>query len=79
MRVCCLAHDEFQVVFGLASLAAVVLAYPIEYEDFSHYAPAPVQYQHGAPLAKQLVVEKYVSWQRKLTASFVALNYYTSR
>jgi hypothetical protein len=61
LRVSCLVDDAFQVVLGLASLAAVAIAYPVEYEDFSHFAPAPVQYQHGAPLAKQLVVEKYVS------------------
>jgi hypothetical protein len=50
-----------QVVVGFACLAVVVVAYPVEYEDFSHFAPASVQYQHAEPLAKHLVVEKYVS------------------
>lgn len=61
-RVYSLAGDAFQVVMGLATLAAVAVAFPVEYDDFSHFAPAPVQYQHNVPLAKELVVEKYVSW-----------------
>jgi hypothetical protein len=50
-------------VLGLAYLTAVIVAYPVEYEEFSHFAAAPVQYQHAAPLAKHVIVEKYVSWQ----------------
>jgi hypothetical protein len=58
----CLPADVLQVAVGLACLA-VVIAYPVEYEDFSHFAPASVQYQHAEPLVKHLVVEKYVSWR----------------
>jgi hypothetical protein len=50
-----------QILPGIAVLVAVVSAYPVEYEDLSHFGPAPVQFQHAAPLAKHLVVEKYVS------------------
>jgi hypothetical protein len=57
----CFPADALQVALGLACLAVIVVAYPVEYEDFSHYAPASVQYQHAAPLVKHLVVEKYVS------------------
>jgi hypothetical protein len=56
-----LPADALQVTLGIVCLAVVVVANPVEYEDFSQYAPASVQYQHAAPLVKHLVVEKYVS------------------
>ncbi|PNF41981.1 hypothetical protein B7P43_G13676 [Cryptotermes secundus] len=54
-----LPADALQVALGLACLAVAIVAYPVEYEDFPHYSPASVQYQHAAPLVKHLVVEKY--------------------
>ena len=50
-----------QILPRIAILAAVVSAYPVEYEDLTHFGPAPVQFHQAAPLVKHLVVEKYVS------------------
>jgi hypothetical protein len=56
-----LVGDTLQILPRIAILAAVVSAYPVEYEDLTHFGPAPVQYHQTAPLVKHLVVEKYVS------------------
>jgi hypothetical protein len=56
-----LVDDKLQILPRIAVLAAVVSAYPVEYEDLTHFGPAPVQYHQAAPLVKHLVVEKYVS------------------
>jgi len=56
-----LAGDTLQILPRIAVLAAVVSAYPVEYEDLTHFGPAPVQYHQPAPAVKHLVVEKYVS------------------
>jgi hypothetical protein len=56
-----LAGDTLQILPGIAVLAAVVSAYPVEYDDLTHFGPAPAQFQQAAPLVKHLVVEKYVS------------------
>ena len=64
-----MADDVLQILPGIAVLAAVASAYPVEYDDLTHFAPAPVQYQHGTPLVKHLVVEKYVSLKCKRVMS----------
>jgi len=53
--------DTLQILPMIVVLAGVVSAYPVEYEDLSHFGPAPVQFHQPAPLVKHLVVEKYVS------------------
>jgi len=53
--------DTLQILSRIAILAAVVSAYPVEYEDLSHFGPAPLQFHQPAPAVKHLVVEKYVS------------------
>jgi hypothetical protein len=56
-----LSAGLLQIAVGLVCLAVAVVTYPVEYEGFSHFEPAPVQYHQAEPLVKQLVVEKYVS------------------
>lgn len=50
-----------QILPRIAVLAAVVSAYPVEFEDLTHFGPAPLQFHQPAPAVKHLVVEKYVS------------------
>jgi hypothetical protein len=56
-----LVGATLQILPRIAILAAVVSAYPVEYEDLTHFGPAPVQYHQAAPLVKHLVLEKHVS------------------
>jgi hypothetical protein len=72
-----LIGDTLQILPRIAILAAVVSAYPVEYEDLSHFGPAPVQYHQPAPLAKHLVVEKYVSLTRERFLLLGATKYIT--
>ena len=72
-----LAGGLLQILPGIVVLAAVVSAYPVEYDDLTHFAPSPVQYQQAAPLVKHLVVEKYVSWKCKRLTLLDAKKYIT--
>jgi hypothetical protein len=66
-----------QILPWIAVLAAVVSAYPVEYEDVSHFGPAPVQFHQAAPLVKHLVVEKYVSVKCESFLLLGATKYFT--
>ena len=73
-----MADDTLQILPGIAVLAAVVSAYPVEYDDLTHFGQVPVQYPQAAPLVKQLVVEKYVSLTYGCVLLLGATKYITS-
>ncbi|XP_069705126.1 cuticle protein 8-like [Periplaneta americana] len=48
-----------KVMMGVAFLAAVAVSFPVEYQDFSHFAGAPIEYQHAAPIVKHVDEDKH--------------------